>query len=206
MQDNGCDCGVFLCKYLLAMYNLRYDSIPFCTLFGSETPLQFMTESVHFQFNTSDICQFRMNLVQLLRRLQLVYASSQVVFDDAVLASEEISSDEEPITDACDARETTDAEDNFEVKFTSVNLENEKATAHMKARFYDILEEEYNRTKAGGTSMITKVEYDEYVMMLQQYPDTKKKSQRMLNARKRYCLHSNIDGESLYRKQEKKQQ
>ncbi len=67
MQDNGCDCGVFLCKYLLAMYNLRYDSIPFCTLFGSETPLHFLTESVHFQFNTVDISQFRSNLVQLLR-------------------------------------------------------------------------------------------------------------------------------------------
>jgi hypothetical protein len=99
-----------------------------------------------------------MNLVQLLRRLQLVYASSQVVFDDAVLASEEIRSDEEPITDARDARENTYAEDNFEVKFTSINLEKEKATAHMKARFYDILEEEYNRTKAGGTSMITKLD------------------------------------------------
>ncbi len=60
------------------------------------------------------------------------------------------------------------------MKFTNINLEKEKATAHMKARFYDILEKEYNRTKAGGTSMITKLEYDEYVTMLQQYPDTKK--------------------------------
>jgi hypothetical protein len=188
------------------MYNSRYDSIPFCTLFGSETPLQLWTESVHFQFNTADISQFRTNLVQLLRRLQPVYASSQVVFDYTVPASEEIRSDEESITHARNAHENSNAEDNFEVKFTSVNLEKEKATAYMKARFYDILEKEYNRTKAGGTSMITKLEYDEYVMMLQQYPDTKKKSQRMLNTRKRYCLHSNIDGESLYWKQEKKQQ
>jgi Ulp1 family protease len=123
MQDNGYDCGVFLCKYLLAMYQLQYDSIPFCTLFGSDAPLQFLTESVW---------------------LQLVYASSQVVFDD-VSASEEIMSDKEWITDARNAHENSNAEDNFQVKFTSINLEKEIATVSMKARFYDILEMEYKK-------------------------------------------------------------
>jgi hypothetical protein len=183
MQDNGNDCGVFLCKYLLAMYNLRYDSIPFCTLFGSETPLQFMTESVHFQFNTVDISQFRSNLVQLLHRLQLVYASSRVVFDDDVPASEEIMSEQELITHACDGHDNN-LEDNFKVKFTSVNLEKEKVYASMKASFNEMLEKEYNRTMAGGTSMITKAEYDEFVKLLQQYPNAKKKSQKKINTRK----------------------
>jgi hypothetical protein len=85
-------------------------------------------------------------------------------------------SDEQSITNARDAHENTNAEDNFKVKFTSVNLEKEKATVSMKARFYDILEKEYNRTKAGDTSLITKAEYDEFVIWLQQYPNAKKKS------------------------------
>jgi hypothetical protein len=113
-------------------------------------------------------------------------------------------SEQELITHACNGHENTNAEDNFEVKFTSVNLEKEKVTASMKAIFNEMLEKEYNRTKAGGTSMITKAEYDEFVTLLQQYPKAKKKSQKMINTRKRYCLHSNINGESLYRKQEKK--
>jgi Ulp1 family protease len=66
MQDNGCDCGVFLCKHLLAMYQLQHDSIPFCTLFGSDAPLQFLTDSVQSQFNSVDISKLRSNLVQLL--------------------------------------------------------------------------------------------------------------------------------------------
>jgi predicted phosphohydrolase len=107
------------------------------------------------------------------------------------------------ITDAHDAHETSNAEENSNMKFTSVNLEKEKATASMKASFYKILELEYNRMKASGSCMIKKEEYDEFVTMLHQYPNVKKKSQRKLNAWKRYCIHSNIDGESLYCKQEK---
>jgi ribosomal protein S1 len=113
-------------------------------------------------------------------------------------------SEQELITNACNGHENTNAEDIFEVKFTNVNLEKKKVSASMKAIFNEMLEKEYNRTKAGGTSMITKAQYDEFVMLLQQYPNAKKKSQRMINTRKRYCLHSNIDGESLYWKQEGK--
>jgi hypothetical protein len=72
-------------------------------------------------------------------------------------------SNKEFITDARDANENSNAEDNFQMKFTSINLEREKATTAMEARFYEILELEYNRTKAGGTCMIKREEYDEFV-------------------------------------------
>jgi hypothetical protein len=59
-------------------------------------------------------------------------------------------SEQELITNACNGHENTNAEDIFEVKFTNVNLEKKKVSASMKAIFNEMLEKEYNRTKAGG--------------------------------------------------------
>jgi hypothetical protein len=47
-------------------------------------------------------------------------------------------------------------------------------------------------------------EYNEFVRLLQQYPTVKKKSQRMINAWRRYKTFSNVDGELLHWKLEKK--
>ena len=41
-------------------------------------------------------------------------------------------------------------------KYTSVNLEKERAVAAMKSRIYEIMEEEYSRTKSGGSCMVKK--------------------------------------------------
>ena len=52
--------------------------------------------------------------------------------------------------------EEADVEKTDKTKYTSLNLEKERAVAAMKSRIYEIMEEEYSRTKSGGSCMVKK--------------------------------------------------
>jgi hypothetical protein len=100
--------------------------------------------------------------------------------------------------------EEADVERTDKTKYTSVNLEKERAVAAMKSRFYEIMEEEYSRTKSGGSCMVKKSEYDEFINLIIQSSSVKRKTQHMVNARKRYVIMSNVESQQLYRKLQKK--
>jgi Ulp1 protease family, C-terminal catalytic domain len=68
-QNNGSDCGVFVCRYAYSMYELtRRAPITFAFTPGH------LTASDEFSFNTGDIARIREEVKTLIRRLTKVYA------------------------------------------------------------------------------------------------------------------------------------
>jgi hypothetical protein len=70
----------------------------------------------------------------------------------------------------------------------------------MRAQFYSIYGEVYNKIKEGGTTTITKDRYDEVVQNLRQYRTTEKKTQDMKNNYKRYSLGTQVRNNELFRR------
>jgi hypothetical protein len=68
-------------------------------------------------------------------------------------------------------------------QYTSINKEKEKATSTMWIRFYEVMEEDYEKAKAGGSCLIKKSENDFISLLIQSCSD-KRKTQQMANTRK----------------------
>jgi hypothetical protein len=69
----------------------------------------------------------------------------------------------------------------------------------MRAQFYYIYGEVYNKVKEGGTTTITKSRYGEVVQNLRQYRTAAKKPQDMKNNYKRYSLGTQGRNNELFR-------
>ena len=75
-QDNGWDCGVFVCRYAHALYSMRDRDITFgdarkCP--GREPFQQAITDSEVFRFDRDDIVRIRTELGTLIGRLSTIY-------------------------------------------------------------------------------------------------------------------------------------
>ena len=86
-QSNGFDCGLFVCRYALAMYQLRHhrftwqeaglshpsvasqDTNNWCTAFS-----ELITDGDEFQFSQQDMPRIRLELKQLIKNLHPMYA------------------------------------------------------------------------------------------------------------------------------------
>ena len=70
-QTNSWDCGVFVCRYALAMYQQRNRPILFS---HDKNRLELIiTDSKYFDFNMKDIRDFRDELANLIERLSKIY-------------------------------------------------------------------------------------------------------------------------------------
>lgn len=74
-QNNGTDCGVFVCRYAYAIYELARRTPITHAFYRSRNQL---TESDEFHFNMSDIARIREEMKTLIRRLTGVYAPWKV--------------------------------------------------------------------------------------------------------------------------------
>lgn len=75
-QDNGWDCGVFVCRYAHALYSMRNCNITFGDARegpGREPFQQAITDSEAFRFDRDDIVRIRTELGTLIGRLSVIY-------------------------------------------------------------------------------------------------------------------------------------
>ena len=70
-QTNSWDCGVFVCRYALALYQQRNTPIAFSD--ASHRMEQIITHSKYFDFTMTDIRDFRDQLATLIERLSIIY-------------------------------------------------------------------------------------------------------------------------------------
>ena len=72
-QENGCDCGVFVCRYAYNLYTIRHQKF---TLLGMRETPQFLsriTRGAAFQFDMSDIARIREEIGVLIDHLSKHY-------------------------------------------------------------------------------------------------------------------------------------
>ena len=72
-QENGCDCGVFVCRYAYNLYTMRHQKF---TLLGMRETPQFLfriTRGAAFQFDMSDIARIREEIGTLVDNLSPLY-------------------------------------------------------------------------------------------------------------------------------------
>jgi hypothetical protein len=70
-QDNGCDCGVFVCRYAYNLFQMR--SKCFSQFDMSDNCSDLFEESGLFDFDMQDIARIREEMESLIRNLSKVY-------------------------------------------------------------------------------------------------------------------------------------
>lgn len=88
------DCGVYVCKYAYAMYQLREQAFTYADADRSRAPFyDFITNGDGFKFDMNDIKRLRKEIHILARRLSDIYRRRNPTTDDAVsLVTGDISS------------------------------------------------------------------------------------------------------------------
>jgi hypothetical protein len=77
-QDNGWDCGVFVCRYASAIYEIRHVEFSRGTaqLMDGGNPFNnLISNNHHFCFGMADIAAMRREMKVLIQRLALEFAS-----------------------------------------------------------------------------------------------------------------------------------
>jgi len=72
-QNNTWDCGVFVCRYAYAIYQLRDRSFTYSDLNGGTPFFDLITSGSEFDFNMDDIVRFREEFKTLLERLSELF-------------------------------------------------------------------------------------------------------------------------------------
>jgi len=91
-QDNGYDCGVFVCRYGFAVYALllRGHNVTYADIGKRGQPFRkLITESDEFDFNGDDILRIRGDLATLLDKLSDLYKEWKKASDEAEKKAEE---------------------------------------------------------------------------------------------------------------------
>jgi hypothetical protein len=83
MQDNGSDCGVFVCRYALGLYKLRHldfsekdvfpDGLPDRKDWRKEGYHKMITEGEGFSFNAKDIQGMRREFQKFIEKLSIIF-------------------------------------------------------------------------------------------------------------------------------------
>ena len=90
-QNNGSDCGVFVCRYAFAMFQLRHRKFDYKDA-GLENPTaagpfsDLITNGEEFDFNVDDIQRIRSDFKTLIKNLHPLY---QIAKDDRIKAEKE---------------------------------------------------------------------------------------------------------------------
>ena len=66
-QLNGCDCGVFICRYAYALFVMRHEK------FTWEDVSKLITRGSAFKFGMADIARIRKEVLTLIDRLSMTY-------------------------------------------------------------------------------------------------------------------------------------
>ncbi|CAJ1939071.1 unnamed protein product [Cylindrotheca closterium] len=74
MQNNTWDCGVFVCRYALAIFKLRNRSFTFRDVHGDSPFSRLVAGGAEFDFNMKDIVRFRGEFQTLIENLSGVYS------------------------------------------------------------------------------------------------------------------------------------
>jgi hypothetical protein len=77
-QNNAVDCGVYICKYALALHQLRFLPITYQHLYLTDPPLSVLTNSSSFDFTHHTITQLHQNMAKLVQNLSTLYLSNTV--------------------------------------------------------------------------------------------------------------------------------
>ena len=80
-QDNGCDCGVFVCRYAYNLYIMR--NMDFTLNDISDSFNSSITRGVAFQFDQSDIPRIRKEFALLIDNLSEIYLPIRKEQDEA---------------------------------------------------------------------------------------------------------------------------
>jgi hypothetical protein len=74
-QDNGCDCGVFVCRYAINLYLMRKQIFSFS---GIENQFKkLITDGAAFDFDMDDIARIREEIKDLIDALSPLYYASK---------------------------------------------------------------------------------------------------------------------------------
>merc|ERR1712194_416627 len=74
-QENGCDCGVFVCRYAYSLFLMRNDKFTWGG--GCERFLTLITKGPAFQFDMSDIARIREEMGILIYNLSIQYLKTK---------------------------------------------------------------------------------------------------------------------------------
>jgi Ulp1 family protease len=80
-QNNAVDCGVYVCRYALVLYQLRYLPITYKHLYLSDPPLSVLTKRSSIDFTHHTMKQLRQHMTKLLQNLSTLYLSNTVHID-----------------------------------------------------------------------------------------------------------------------------
>jgi hypothetical protein len=72
-QDNGCDCGVFVCRYAYSLYTMRHQRFTRDDYDEKQPFLSLITRGPAFQFDMSDIDRIRGEISTLIDKLSELY-------------------------------------------------------------------------------------------------------------------------------------
>jgi hypothetical protein len=72
-QDNGCDCGVFVCRYAYSLYTMRHQRFTNADYYEKPRFASLITRGPAFQFDMADIDRIRNEISTLIDNLSVLY-------------------------------------------------------------------------------------------------------------------------------------
>jgi hypothetical protein len=209
----------------LALYQLRYLTITYEDVYKAVPPLQIISKSSTFDFTSHAISQLRGNMKKLVSNLSTLYLSIKYkqhrtpsppkqtlhplpTHEKMELAAklvgmycQVISHPKIPEwTQVTQLTVTSTATTNLSQSKICLKTAKDAVVDAMRLQFYKIYGPIYEKAVIGGSSLPTKVKYDQVVESLQLYSTTIKKDQFMKNAHNRYALKTNVKDDNLFRK------
>ncbi len=82
-QDNGCDCGVFVCRYAYGLFVMRHLDFTFGGMNEHPPFKMLITEGPAFQFDQSVIPRIRNEITSLIDNLSKIYLPIRKKLDEA---------------------------------------------------------------------------------------------------------------------------
>ena len=67
-QENGYDCGIYVCRYMYAFFRLKDLPITFRDTVEEEPLKGYVTSNSYFQFTQNDITEFWNNIQSLIKK------------------------------------------------------------------------------------------------------------------------------------------
>mmetsp|Transcript_10341 Transcript_10341/g.17114 ORF Transcript_10341/g.17114 Transcript_10341/m.17114 type:complete len:334 (-) Transcript_10341:57-1058(-) len=107
-QDNGCDCGVFVCRYAFNLFQMRNESV-FSQFDMVDNCTDLFEDSGLFEFGMKDIARIRVEMKHLIANLSKVYLQKKKL-EKAKQKSKSKSNEADGNTssEAAEAEEPTD--------------------------------------------------------------------------------------------------
>lgn len=90
IQNNGYDCGIFVCRYAFNIVNLVHQTLNMRDICSNGLS-DYITNNDLFQFDQNDISKFRGELYDIVTELTKLYCEHRVVEDRPVIESDDDS-------------------------------------------------------------------------------------------------------------------